>query len=217
MPDVDMNRTVGETFMAAFSNAGQNCCAGSRLLLHRDIHDEFLERLKHRAKQAKLGREPGCDYGALIDAPRLETVKNAIKLGKEVSTLIIGGDQLSEPGYLFPPTIFAGVPDASPLAKEEIFGPVLSVLPPFDTLDEAILRANDTKYGLAAGVFTKDIKTAERCVRELKVGTVWVNTYNGTYGNMPFGGRGLSGFGKDLGEEGLEEFLETKAVNVWTE
>ncbi|RKP24957.1 retinal dehydrogenase 2 [Syncephalis pseudoplumigaleata] len=226
MPDADMARAVRDVFDMAYSNAGQNCCAGTRLLLHADIHESFLAQLKAHAMAAPLGVEKGCVMGPMIDRRQRDRaaayIERAMADDGRQGELLCGGPRLSEAqaaalptDYLgIPPTIFHRVPDDAILAREEVFGPVLAVLAPFHTLDEAIDRANRTPFGLAAAIWTQSLSHADKAVRQLRTGTIWVNHCNTLYPYLPFGGIGQSGFGKDLGQEALDEFSNVKTATM---
>jgi acyl-CoA reductase-like NAD-dependent aldehyde dehydrogenase len=215
--DADLSTAVEHIAMGAFSNAGQNCCAISRVLVHKSIYDAFLEQLSITVQdswKATLDVENQDNeyqlYGPLIDENQYDRVRQFLK-----ETPFMTGDisaKTAANGYFVPPIIYAHVPDNAPLATEEIFGPVLSVLDPFESLDEAIHRVNQSQYGLAAGVFSTNLQTAHQTANRIKAGFVWVNTYNIMPPNMPFGGAKLSGMGKDLGQSALNEFTFEKSV-----
>lgn len=217
--DADLDKTVESIAMGAFSNAGQNCCAISRVFVHKSIYDTFLDKLAdtvHNSWKATLDVEGENEfnlYGPLIDDNQytrvLKYVENSNQtpfLTGKISTIT------SSQGYFVPPTIFANVNDNAPLATEEIFGPILSVMQPFDNLDEAINRVNQSVYGLASGIFSQDIKKAHKAASLIKAGFIWVNTYNVMPPSLPFGGRNLSGIGKDLGKSALDQFSFEKSV-----
>lgn len=225
--DADLDSAVEEVFVGAFSNAGQNCCAVSRLYLEKPIHNEFLEKLKARAKKAYIG-DPAVsrevNLGPLIDEEHLLQVELAItraltttQLPPNVLTGAVfnqcGSFRLGDRGYFVEPTIFTDVPDLHYLAREEIFGPVLAVLSPFTDVAEAVHRANEgAPYGLAAGIFTRDIAKAQYVVRNMRAGMTWINCYNLVPHRLAFGGRGLSGIGKELGNDAIDEFSFNKSV-----
>ncbi|KAI8056320.1 aldehyde dehydrogenase domain-containing protein [Gilbertella persicaria] len=214
--DADLESAVEHIAMGAFSNAGQNCCAISRVLVQRSIYDKFLQQLTNtvetswRATIDSKESEFHYLYGPLIDKHQYLRVKKYIEGNHP--PLIAGKIREPNQGYFIPPTLFAHIPDDSPLAVEEIFGPVLSILTPFDDLNEAVERVNRSEYGLAAGVFSQDLKKAHYAANKIKAGYVWVNTYNIMPPSLPFGGRNLSGIGKDLGTSAIEAFSFEKSI-----
>ncbi|WP_192361994.1 aldehyde dehydrogenase family protein [Mesorhizobium mediterraneum] len=218
--DADLDRAVPVAAMSVFANSGQICIAGSRLFVERAIHDEFVERLAAYAKGLRIGDgiDPATEIGPLVSEKQLQRVTSYLEAGTaEGATLVTGGTRLVEgalaAGNFVAPTVFAGVSDDMKIAREEIFGPVISALP-FDTLDEAIERANSTPYGLAAGVFTRNLATAHQLSRRIRAGSVWVNTYHVIDPAMPFGGYKMSGYGREGGAEHLDEYLNTKGVFI---
>ncbi|RWM81645.1 MAG: aldehyde dehydrogenase family protein [Mesorhizobium sp.] len=218
--DADLDKAVPVAAMSVFANSGQICIAGSRLFVERVIHDEFVERLAAYAKSLRIGDgiDPATEIGPLVSEKQLQRVALYLEAGTaEGATLVTGGTRLMEgelaAGNFVAPTVFAGVSDDMKIAREEIFGPVISALP-FDTLDEAIERANSTPYGLAAGVFTRNVATAHQLSRRIRAGSVWVNTYHVIDPAMPFGGYKMSGYGREGGAEHLDEYLNTKGVFI---
>lgn len=218
--DADFEAAVDGALFAAFANQGEVCSAGSRLLIDRSLHRRFVEAMLSKIPKIELGHglTPGVKMGPLITAAHRERVESYIRIGvDEGAKLLCGGKRPEgkqwEKGFFLAPTIFDDVSPTMRIAREEIFGPVLSVIP-FDSEQEAIQIANDTPYGLAAGVWTKDIHKALRVIRELRVGITWVNTYHATYNEAPWGGYKQSGNGRELGLYGIEEYLETKQVNI---
>ncbi|EUJ24105.1 aldehyde dehydrogenase [Listeria grandensis FSL F6-0971] len=197
-------------------NQGQVCCAGSRLFVHRDTLDTVVPELVAQAKKIQQG--PGLDgettMGPLISKKQQERVLNYIESGKkEGAEILIGGTAPSEKGFFVEPTIFTNVTDDMVIAKEEIFGPVVAILP-FDTIDEVIERSNATNYGLAAGIWTENIRTAHRVAEKLEAGTVWINCYNVFDAASPFGGYKESGIGREMGSYALDNYTEVKSVWV---
>ena len=219
--DADLDAAVAGAQAAVFLNCGQTCHAGTRLLLQRRIHGEFMEKLLALVDNMKVGDplDPSTNMGPVVSEEQLRIVEGYIELGKqEGARLVKGGNRLTgapyDKGFFIEPTVFVEVDNHMRIAQEEIFGPVLTVAT-FDDFNEALAIANDTAYGLAAGVWSRDLRTVMRFARGVKAGTVWVNSYHTAgIGNMPFGGYKQSGIGWEQGEEGLETFLETKAVHI---
>lgn len=219
--DADLDQAVRSAYWAIFLNTGQACQAGSRLLVQRDVHDEFVAALTERTRHSKIGKPQadGVQIGPLVDEAQLRTVLDYIRQGRDAgATLVTGGSRLGGDlagGYFVEPTIFDNVTGDRAIAREEIFGPVLAVTP-FDTADEAVTLANDNPYGLAAAVWSTNVNTVMGVSKRLRAGTVWVNAYYdaGMPFCMPMGGYKASGFGRELGREGLEEYFETKSVHL---
>lgn len=218
--DADFECAVDGALFGAFANQGEVCSAGSRLLVERSIHDRFVEAMVAKVPRIKLshGLDEGCKMGPLVSGAHREKVLSYVKIGlDEGAKLACGGKSPSDPalskGFFVEPTIFVNVTPNMRIAREEIFGPVLSVIP-FDTEEEAITLANDTEYGLAAAVWTRNVTRAHRVIRELRAGITWVNTYHPTFNEMPWGGYKQSGTGRELGLYGIEGYLETKQVNI---
>jgi len=218
--DADLDRAVPVAAMSVFANSGQICIAGSRLFVERSIHDEFVERLAAYAKGLRIGDgiDPATEIGPLVSEKQLQRVALYLEAGTaEGARLVTGGTRLVDgalaAGNFVAPTVFAGVSDNMKIAREEIFGPVISALP-FDTIEEVVERANNTPYGLAAGVFTRDLATAHQLSRKIQAGSVWVNTYHAIDPAVPFGGYKMSGYGREGGAEHLHEYLNTKGVFI---
>lgn len=212
--DADVDKAVELAHFALFFNQGQCCCAGSRTFVHERIYDEFLEKSKARALRRVVGDpfKKGVEQGPQIDTEQFEKVLRYIKSGIESNaTLECGGERHGSKGYYIQPTVFSNVQDDMLIAKDEIFGPVQSILK-FKDLDEVIKRANATRYGLAAGVFTKNLDTANTLSRALRVGTVWVNCFDVFDAAIPFGGYKMSGIGREKGIYSLNNYLQVKAV-----
>ncbi|XP_031345333.1 retinal dehydrogenase 1-like [Photinus pyralis] len=214
--DVDVDRAVEIAYGACFSNHGQNCCAGSRTYVQAGIYDEFVKKAAEKAKRTKVGDPFAEDtvQGPQVNQEMLDKVLRLIESGKkEGAHLQTGGCRKGNEGYFVEPTVFSDVKDDMTIAREEIFGPVQSILK-FETLEEVIKRANDTTYGLAAGGLTNNITTALAYAKSVRAGSVWVNCYHAFSPQAPFGGFKQSGIGRELGEEGLKEYLELKTVSI---
>lgn len=206
LKDADIDLVAKSVVGGAFSNAGQNCCASSRLMIHQDIHDRVVEQILDRASRL----QQDVDLGPLIDRAQYERVLGYIDRATE--TLALGGKAWSSKGYYVSPTIYTHVSDQSALATDEIFGPVLAVLEPFDDPAHAVQRVNASPYGLASGIFSRDTALAQRLARSIHTGIVWINTYNYLPMSVPFGGAKMSGIGKDLGREAMDEFTFIKSI-----
>jgi aldehyde dehydrogenase (NAD+) len=207
---------VDGAFHAIYFHGGQCCTAGSRLFVEKKIKDEFVERLAEKAKRRRLGDplDPKTEQGPQVSQEQLDKILGYVKLGeKQGADLVTGGERHGKQGFFIEPTIFDNVKDDMKIAQDEIFGPVVSVLP-FSNFDEMIGRANSTHYGLAAGVWTKNIDKAHRYAAEVKAGTVWVNCYHVVDTVTPFGGFKQSGIGRENGEAVLEHYTETKTVTI---
>ena len=220
--DADLNIAVPGAAMAVFANTGQVCSAGTRMFVQRGIFDEFVERVAAFAKTLRVGDplNPNTQLGPLVSDTQLERVTRYMDLGKQQGArALTGGARLTgegrDAGYFVEPTVFTQVTDDMQIAREEIFGPVICALP-FDTLEEAVRRGNDTEFGLGGGVWTQNINHAHRVAQGLRTGSVWVNCYQVMDPAVPFGGYKTSGIGRESGREHIEEFLETKAVWIKT-
>jgi aldehyde dehydrogenase (NAD+) len=216
--DADLEAAAAGAVSAIFANTGQVCCAGSRLFVERSAEAEFVGRISDIAGRLRIGDslDPGTEIGPLVSARQLERVSGYIQAGQdEGACLAAGGARLTQgslaDGYYVEPTIFSAVADEMRIAREEIFGPVVTVLP-FDSAGEAVSRANRTEYGLAAGVWTNDVRKAHQVSQALRAGVVWVNTYGDFDPAVPFGGYKTSGWGRELGAESLADYLNVKAV-----
>jgi betaine-aldehyde dehydrogenase len=216
-PDADWEAAVDGALFGVFINQGEVCSAGSRILVEKKIYPKFVEAMTEKAKRIKLGAplERETKMGPLVSKEQYDRVSSYLEIGKKEAKVAIGGGRPKQfgKGYYVEPTIFYDVDNSARIAREEIFGPVASVIP-FDGESEAIRIANDTPYGLAAAVWTRDIYKAFRVVKSLRAGIVWVNHMQPTYVEAPWGGYKQSGFGRELGPWGLEEYLETKQVFV---
>jgi aldehyde dehydrogenase (NAD+) len=214
--DADLDNAVAGAFHAIYFHGGQCCTAGSRLFVEKKVHKEFVERLSEKAKARNLGDplDPSTEQGPQVSAEQLDKILHYVQLGKkEGATLVSGGQRHGDRGFYVEPTIFDKVSDGMAIARDEIFGPVVSILP-FDGVDEVVDRANRTNYGLAAAVWTKDIDKAHLYARRVKAGTVWVNCYHVVDTTTPFGGFKMSGQGRENGEAALEHYTELKTVTV---
>src|ERR1700733_2153101 len=212
--DANLDRAVRAASSGIFFNAGQVCSAGSRVLVERSAYDEVVQRLAERARSIRVGdpTDPKTTMGPVISAGQMQTVLNYIDIGKaEGATVVTGGGRLGDQGYFVEPTVFADVEHEMRISQEEIFGPVLSVIP-FDDEQDALRMANGTAYSLAAGVWSADIGRVHRMAAGLKAGTVWINTYGYTDVRLPWGGSGESGLGREHGDAAIENFTQPKAV-----
>ncbi|MED3790421.1 aldehyde dehydrogenase family protein [Peribacillus frigoritolerans] len=214
LPDADMSKAIPGALMGIMFNQGQVCCAGSRLYIQKKSYDNVVADLVSHAKNIKQGAglDPSTQIGPLVSSEQMERVGGYIEKGKsEGAEVVTGGNYGQGEGYFVTPTIFAGVEDEMTIAKEEIFGPVVAAMP-FDDLDDVINRANNSEYGLAAGLWTQDVKKAHYVANELKAGTVWVNCYNTFDAASPFGGYKQSGIGREMGSYALDNYTEVKSV-----
>jgi aldehyde dehydrogenase (NAD+) len=214
--DANLDDAVAGAFHAIYFHGGQCCTAGSRLFVEEKIHRDFVERLAAKARQRRVGDplDPKTEQGPQVSGEQMDKILGYVDLGqKQGAKLVVGGHRVGERGFFVEPTIFDNVRDDMAIAKDEIFGPVVSVLP-FKQIDEVIDRANSTYYGLAAAVWTKDIDKAHLFAKRVKAGTVWVNCYHVVDTTTPFGGFKMSGLGRENGEAALEHYTEIKTVTV---
>jgi acyl-CoA reductase-like NAD-dependent aldehyde dehydrogenase len=216
LPDADLDAAVKGSFLGIYSNSGQACNAASRLLVQADLFDEVVSRLADFAREAKVGPglDPETEFGPVISEEQLGRVTGYIDSGLEEGAEAVAGgrpDGGNGGGYFVDPTLFTGVEDRMRIAREEIFGPVL-VAQPFEDLEEVARRANDTDYGLAAGLWTRDISQAHKLAAMLKAGSVYINTWGAGDPAAPFGGYKASGIGREKGRHNLDAYLETKSV-----
>jgi betaine-aldehyde dehydrogenase len=215
--DAEFEAAIDGALFGVFINQGEVCSAGSRILVEKPIYSKFVEAFSEKAKRIKLGAplDRETKMGPLVSREQYDRVREYQQVGKQEAKLVAGGGRPASlpKGYYVEPTIFADVDNSSRIAQEEIFGPVAAVIP-FEGEAEAIRIANDTPYGLAAAVWSRDIYRALRVVKSVRAGIVWVNHMQPTYVEAPWGGYKQSGFGRELGPWGIEEYLETKQVHI---
>jgi acyl-CoA reductase-like NAD-dependent aldehyde dehydrogenase len=213
-PDADLDKAIETAVVAFCRNSGQICSAGTRLFVHESLVDEVTERVARLAAGYRVGSPMAEDtqVGPLISSRQMDRVLSYVEKGRsEGARLATGGSRRGDKGYFVEPTVFSGVTSGMTIAREEIFGPVLSVISFKDEAD-AVLQGNDTEYGLAAAVWTRDVSRAHRVARALKSGRVWINTYAETDPVMPIGGYKQSGYGREMGAESIEAYTQTKSV-----
>ncbi|WP_458210193.1 aldehyde dehydrogenase family protein [Haladaptatus sp. NG-SE-30] len=217
-PDADLEKAVEGTLISIFFNQGEQCTAGSRLYLHEDIADEFLELFTTEMERLTVGDplDSTTDVGPLVDHDHLDSVRSYVETATtEGADVLVGGTQLDDQRLdgapFFEPTVLVGVESDHTVAREEIFGPVLSVFE-WSEREEVVEQANDTEFGLTSGVWTTDLETAHEMAAEIEAGTVWINTYNDLFDNVPHGGYKQSGIGRELDVEAFEEYRQTKTV-----
>ena len=214
--DADLENAVGGAILANFYSSGQICSNGTRVFVHKAIKEAFLDRLSARLEQAVIGDplDETTNFGPLVSDRQMQIVQGFIAQGiSEGARLVCGGRRLERPGYYLAPTVFADVSDQMTIAREEIFGPVLSVLD-FDDEGDVVARANNTEYGLSAGVFTRDISRAHRVIGKLQAGSCFINSYNDAPVEAPFGGMKLSGIGRENSKNAIEHYSQLKSVYV---
>jgi betaine-aldehyde dehydrogenase len=219
--DADIDQAVNGAMMGIFFNQGQVCCAGSRLFVEAGVKDQFLERLKEKASKIKVGdpMDQTTMMGPQVSQEQLDRIKGYMDIGRSEGANVFAGGETPpltgsfQNGYFFQPTILTDVKNQMRVAQEEIFGPVVSVIT-FENEDDLIKQANDTIYGLSAGIWTRDIGRAHRFAREVKAGVVWINTYNMFNAASPFGGYKQSGYGREMGKQALELYTQIKSVWV---
>jgi phenylacetaldehyde dehydrogenase len=216
LPDADLAKAAKSAASGIFSNQGQTCTAGSRLYVHEDVHDVFVGLLVQEARALKIGPglDPTSDLGPVISEEQFERILSYIEIGqREGARLACGGGKPAHlnAGYFLEPTVFLGAQQSMRVVQEEIFGPVASVLIWRD-LDDLIRKANDSVYGLGAGVWTNDLTNAHDLAHALKAGTVWVNCYNLVDAASPFGGYKESGWGREMGRYAMDLYSETKSI-----
>jgi len=214
--DTNLDEAVEGAHFGLFFNHGQCCCAGSRVFVEEKIYDEFVEKSGVRARNRTVGDpfDPKTEQGPQVDQAQFDKVMGYIESGRsEGAKVVCGGDRVGDRGYFIQPTVFSDVRDEMKIAREEIFGPVMSIIP-FKSADEVVVRANRTEYGLAAAVWTRDIQKAHAIANNVRAGTVWVNCYNVLDSRAPFGGFKQSGIVRERGEYGLQQYTEVKTVIV---
>jgi len=219
--DADLEQAVNGAMMGIFFNQGQVCCAGSRLFLQEDVKDQFLYNLKEKAEKIKVGDplDKSTLMGPQVSCEQLDRIKSYVGYARDEGATVFSGGEPPElegalkGGYFFRPTIFSEVKNQMRVAQEEIFGPVVSVIT-FKDEDDLLRQANETIYGLSAGIWTRDIVRAHRFAKEIKAGVVWINTYNMFNAASPFGGYKQSGYGREMGKQALELYTQTKSVWV---
>jgi acyl-CoA reductase-like NAD-dependent aldehyde dehydrogenase len=213
-PDADLEAATAAAMMGVWMASGQVCTAGTRVLIHADIHDELVERIVAQSRDMRIGSgfDPASQLGPLVSADQLARVQSYVAIGvQEGAELALGGERHGDVGYFHEPTIFTGVRNDMRIAREEVFGPVMSILR-FSDEAEAYTIANDSEYGLGAGVWTNDLSLAHRAARALRTGQVWINTYQAGYPSVAYGGVKLSGHGRMQGGPGIDELTHVKSV-----
>lgn len=213
--DADLDKAIPGAFWALFGNNGQSCTAGARLYVHRSIHDQVVAGLTEMAQALSIGPgmdQPGHDLGPVISAQQMQTVTGYIDAGvNEGARVVAGGGRSGDTGWFVAPTVLTDVTDNMRIAREEIFGPVISVLS-FDDDSDVIARANDTEFGLAAGLWSQDVTRARRAAAALEAGTIWINCWGETDAASPFGGMKQSGYGREMGRDAIALYSQTKSV-----
>jgi aldehyde dehydrogenase (NAD+) len=214
--DADLDAAIQGAHFALYFNQGQCCCAGSRLYVEQKVYDEVVDRIAEKNKSTRIGDpfDPETQQGPQVDQAQFDKILQYVEYGKaDGAKCVTGGKRHGSKGYFVEPTLFANVTDEMRIAREEIFGPVMSALK-FKNVDEIIKRSNDTNFGLAAAVWTRDVAKAHRYAKEVRAGTVWVNCYDVFDAAAPFGGFKQSGLGRELGEAALDNYTESKTVTV---
>jgi aldehyde dehydrogenase (NAD+) len=220
--DADLDAAVPGAAMAVFANSGQICSAGTRLFVESRVYDEFVGKVAEFGKKLRVGNglDPETQIGPLVSEQQLDRVTGYLAIGaQEGATALAGGARATDgalaKGYFVPPTVFANVNDNMRIAQEEIFGPVISAIS-FKDGDDLVARANATMFGLGSGVWTRDVSKAHKLAKAIRAGSVWVNCYQAMDPAVPFGGYKMSGYGRESGQQHLEEYLNVKAVWIKT-
>jgi phenylacetaldehyde dehydrogenase len=216
LPDADIEAAIEGAATAIYVNQGEICCAGSRLYVHKSIYDRVVDGVVKRARNTKVGPglNPEAQMGPLINQAQLDRVCRYVESGRgEGAEVLVGGGKLGDKGYFYAPTVLANTSKTMKVVREEIFGPVLSAMP-YDDLDEVIRDANDTEYGLSAGIWTRDVSKAHEVAARLQAGTVWINCFHIFDVTQPFGGYKQSGWGREWGKAALEHYTEVKSVCI---
>lgn len=214
--DADIEKSIPQVAMAIFANTGQVCFAGSRLYVHSSVYDQVVEGVAEFAKNLKVGSgfDPDNLLGPLISQAQHEKVLGYLEKGRQAgASVVTGGSRVGDRGFFLEPTIFADISQDMAISREEIFGPVL-VATRFDDIDEVVKLANDTRYGLGSGIFTRSVNKAHLIARRIDAGNVWINCYGTVHPSMPFGGFKESGWGREMGSEVMDAFTETKSVFI---
>lgn len=214
--DANLKEAVKSVILGIYFNSGEVCCAGSRLYVQESVYDDFLQEVKAASEAVKVGDpfDNSTFQGAQTSQNQLDKILRYVKIGKEEGAkLVTGGERLGQKGYFVKPTVFADVREDMRIVKEEIFGPVMTITK-FRTIDELVEMANNSEYGLAAGIHTSNINTAINVSNRLTAGTVWVNTYNDFHSSIPFGGFNASGIGREMGSEAFDNYTQVKAVRI---
>ena len=214
--DADLDDAVSGAINANFYSSGQVCSNGTRVFVHADVQEDFLARLKARVEAATIGdpMDEATNFGPMTTQAQLDITRHHLETAQaEGARVITGGEVLDKPGFWITPAVLADVTDDMTVARQEVFGPVMSVLT-FTDEDDVITRANDTEFGLSAGLFTRDLTRAHRVVAQLRAGTCWINQYNLTPAGMPFGGSRQSGIGRENARMAMDHFTEAQTVYV---
>ncbi|SCU79821.1 LAME_0B00496g1_1 [Lachancea meyersii CBS 8951] len=214
--DADIKQAVQNVILGIYYNSGEVCCAGSRVYVEESAYEQFLDEMKAAAEGVKVGDpfDESTFQGSQTSQMQLNKILKYVEIGRdEGARLITGGERIGNKGYFVKPTVFGDVTEDMRIVKEEIFGPVVTISK-FKTMDELIDMANDSEYGLAAGVHTTNINKALEVANKVNAGTVWVNTFNDFHHSVPFGGFNASGIGREMGSEALDNYTQTKAVRV---